>query len=163
MESVARPGSEENLDNEKYEFKFRDWVAEEKAGRSIAPWLGQLNGMREHHPALRQLRNLDVHWTDDDAILAYTKHLPARFNGGTADSIIVIANVDPHSVRETLVHLDLTKLDLEADARFRVRDLVTELEFDWGHDTYVRLDAFTQPVHILWVLPPAPPERKVAR
>ncbi|MEL4428055.1 alpha-1,4-glucan--maltose-1-phosphate maltosyltransferase, partial [Shewanella indica] len=25
-ENIARPGSEENIDNEKYEYKFRDWA-----------------------------------------------------------------------------------------------------------------------------------------
>ena len=31
-ENVARPGSEENIDNEKYEFKFRDWDQAEADG-----------------------------------------------------------------------------------------------------------------------------------
>ena len=32
-ENVARPGSEENIDNEKYEYKFRDWAGAEAARR----------------------------------------------------------------------------------------------------------------------------------
>ena len=36
FEDVARPGSEENIDNEKYEFKQRDWAAAAKAGTTLA-------------------------------------------------------------------------------------------------------------------------------
>jgi len=151
FEHVARPGSEENIDNEKYEYKQRDWVAADKAGTSLAPYLTRLNAIRAAHPALRQLRNLSVHWSDDDSILVYSKVLDARFNGGATDAVIVIANVDPHSVRETVVHLDLTVLGLEPDAHFDVVDLVTGIRYDWGRDTYVRLDAFTEPVHIMHV------------
>jgi starch synthase (maltosyl-transferring) len=151
-EDVARPGSEENIDNEKYEYKARDFAAAEKLGASLAPYLTQLNRIRSEHPALRQLRNLDVHWSDDESILVYTKHLAAEFTGtGRSDSIIIVANVDPHSVRETTVHLDLTRLGLDADASIDVKDLITGTRFRWGRDNYVRLDAFTEPVHILRV------------
>ncbi len=150
-EHVARPGSEENLDNEKYEYKPRDWAKAQKAGRSLAPYLQRLNLIRAAHPTLRQLRNLDVHWSDDESILVYSKHLAAEHNGGVADTIIVVANLDPHSVRETVVHLDLTRLGLEPRTRFTVVDLITGAEFAWGTDNYVRIDAFSEPVHILHV------------
>jgi len=150
IENVARPGSEENIDNEKYQYVPRNWAAAEKAGKSIAPYLTQLNTIRAQHPALRQLRNLQVHWSDDDAILVYSKVLPGRFvRSGRSDGIIVVANVDPHSVRETTVHLDLPALGLPVGSSFEVKDLITGDRFTWGTDNYVRLDAFTQPVHIL--------------
>ncbi|CAN5533493.1 hypothetical protein BH10ACT7_BH10ACT7_05260 [soil metagenome] len=151
FEHIARPGSEENIDNEKYEYKQRDWAAAEKAGTSLAPYLTRLNLIRAAHPTLRQLRNLDVHWSDDESILVYTKHLAPEFNAGVADSIIVVANVDPHSVRETVVHLDLTRIGLTPTDRFAVHDLITGNRFEWGADNYVRLDAFGEPVHILHV------------
>ncbi len=57
-----------------------------------------LNAARRAHPALRQLRNLEVHWSDDDAILVYSKHLDAALSPtGASDTVIVVANVDPHS------------------------------------------------------------------
>ncbi|WP_343050880.1 alpha-1,4-glucan--maltose-1-phosphate maltosyltransferase [Microcella alkalica] len=150
IENVARPGSEENIDNEKYEYKARDWAAVAKSGSTIAPYLTQLNTVRAQHPALRQLRNLRVHWSDDDAILVYSKVLPGRFvRSGRPDGIIVVANVDPHSVRETTVHLDLEALGLEPGSTFEVKDLITGARYRWGTDNYVRLDAFTEPVHIL--------------
>ena len=77
FEHVARPGSEENIDNEKYEFKTRDWDAALAEGRSLAPYLATLNRIRAAHPALQQLRNLTLHTSDDDSILVYSKHLDA--------------------------------------------------------------------------------------
>ena len=151
-EDVARPGSEENLDNEKYEFKPRDFAKAEKLGVSLAPYLTQLNRIRDAHPALRQLRNLDLHSSDDDSMLVFSKYLAGEFTrSGKRDGIIVVANVDPHSVRETTVHLDVTKFGLEPGASFEVKDLITDQKFTWTADNYVRLDAFTQPVHILSV------------
>ena len=150
IENVARPGSEENIDNEKYEYKARDWAAAEKAGTTIAPYLTTLNTIRSRHPALRQLRNLTVHASDDDAMLVYSKVLPGRFvRSGRTDGIIVVANVDPHSARETTVHLDLEALGLEPGSSFDVKDLITGERYRWSADNYVRLDAFVEPVHIL--------------
>ncbi|WP_341934567.1 alpha-1,4-glucan--maltose-1-phosphate maltosyltransferase [Microbacterium sp. LWO14-1.2] len=152
FENVARPGSEENIDNEKYEFKLRDWDAAEQAGDSLAPLLRRLNGIRREHPALRQLRNLSVHWSDDDAILVYSKHLDAAFTGtGESDTIIIVANVDPHSVRETTVHLDTTVWGVQPGESFEVEDLLTGAVWTWTDHNYVRLDAFAEPVHILKV------------
>jgi starch synthase (maltosyl-transferring) len=152
FEHVARPGSEENIDNEKYEYKQRDWAGAAKAGATLAPYLTRLNLIRAAHPTLRQLRNLDIHWSDDEAILVYSKHLDgSTLPGGVSDTIIVVANLDPHSVRETTVHLDPTLFGLAADATFSVHDLITGARFEWGRDNYVRLDAFGEPVHILHV------------
>jgi len=152
FENVARAGAEENIDNEKFEYKPRDFAAAEQAGRSLAPYLTRLNLIRAAHPSLRQLRNLDVHWADDESMLVYTKYLAAEFSEtGQADAIIVVANVDPHSVRETMVHLDLTRIGLEPGTTFTVTDLITGGTYEWSTDNYVRLDAFTEPVHILHV------------
>jgi starch synthase (maltosyl-transferring) len=152
FESVARPGAEEAIDNEKYEYKPRDFAAAEAEGRSLALYLGILNRIRAEHPALGQLRNIRFHASDDDSVLVYSKHLDGRFTpDGEDDTLIVVANVDPHSVRETTVHLDLEAIGLEAGARFEVDDLVTGSRWEWGPSNYVRLDAFTRPAHILHV------------
>ena len=154
VENVARAGSEENIDNEKYEFKHREWAKAEAAGLSLAPYITALNRARAAHPALQQLRGLQTHWSDDDAILVYSKHVDAAFTeNARPDTVIVVANLDPHSVRETMVHLDLTAFGMDEDARFDVVDLITGARFPWGRDTYVRLDAFTEPVHVLAVDP----------
>ena len=52
-EHVARPGAEEYIDNEKFEYKARDWDAAAESGRTLAPYLTRLNAIRRAHPALR--------------------------------------------------------------------------------------------------------------
>jgi starch synthase (maltosyl-transferring) len=148
-ESVARPGAEENIDNEKYEYKFRDFETALAEGNSLAPRIALLNKIRQDNPALGQLRNLSVHKTDDEGILCFAKHLP-KTQATASNTVIVVINVDPRSARETMVHLDLDVLELPES--FKVRDLITGKTFDWGRDNYVRLDAFTEPAHILEVI-----------
>jgi starch synthase (maltosyl-transferring) len=151
-ENVARAGSEENIDNEKYEYKIRDWAGAEAAGESLAPFLTRLNEIRAAHPALRQLRNLSVHWSDDDAILVYAKHLPGELSpSGRTDTIIVVVNVDPHSVRQTMIHLDTTVWGVPPGEPFEVEDLLSGARWTWSDHNFVKLDAFTEPVHILHV------------
>jgi starch synthase (maltosyl-transferring) len=149
FESVARPGAEENIDNEKFEYKIRDFAGGEKSGDSLAPRIALLNKIRKENPALQQLRNLKLHWTDDSEILAYSKHLDAAHAGQKANTILVIVNTDPHSVRETTVHLDLKALGVQG--KFRVTDLITGQSYQWGEHNFVRLDAFTEPAHVFRV------------
>jgi starch synthase (maltosyl-transferring) len=148
-ESVARPGAEENIDNEKYEYKFRDFDKALKQGASLAPRITKLNEIRKAHPALTQLRNLTIQKTDDDGILCFAKHLSQNVVG-KADTLIVVVNVDPRSARETIVHLDLESLELPET--FKVKDLLTGKNYQWGRDNYVRLDSFTEPAHIFEVI-----------
>ncbi|MFM6967036.1 MAG: maltotransferase domain-containing protein, partial [Rhodoluna sp.] len=151
-ESVARPGAEEHIDSEKFEYRPRDWEAAKKGGRSIADYITKLNEIRAAHPAIRQLRNLELHHTDDSSIIAFSKHLAAEHTeSGKSDTILVIVNVDPHAVRETMVHLDLGKLGLPYDSTFAVKDLLTGESYEWTSDNYVRLDSFTHPAHILHI------------
>ncbi|KQR52967.1 alpha-1,4-glucan--maltose-1-phosphate maltosyltransferase [Leifsonia sp. Leaf336] len=153
-ENVARPGAEEYIDNEKYEYRPRDYARAAALGRSLAPYLTMLNRARSEHPALRQLRNLRVHGSEDDSVLVYSKYLAGDFTrSGKPDAVLVVANVDPHSVRETMVHLDVAAFGIAPGAQFEVRDLVTGQRWTWGADNYVRLDAFTEPVHILTIKP----------
>lgn len=155
IENVARPGSEENIDNEKYEYKLRDWAAADASGQSLTPYLTRLNEIRRAHPALRQLRGLSVHWSDDDAILVYSKHIDGALTGsGEPDTIIVVANVDPHSMRQTTIHLDTTLWGVPRGEDFEVEDLITGAVWTWNQDAFVRLDAFAEPVHILHVRTP---------
>ena len=155
FESVARPGAEENIDNEKYQYRPRAFAAAEAAGTSLAPYLTLLNRIRAEHPALGQLRNLHVHESEDDGILVYSKFLDAPFTGtGRSDALIVVANVDPHSVRQSVVHLDVARFGLPHGSSYEVEDLITGAVWIWSADNFVRLDAFTEPVHILHVKGP---------
>jgi starch synthase (maltosyl-transferring) len=149
FESVARPGAEENIDNEKFEYKTRDFASAEKLGNSLAPRITLLNKIRKENPALQQLRNLRLHWSDDSEILVYSKQLAAEHNGQKSNTILVVVNTDPHSVRETTVHLDLKALGVVG--KFRVTDLITGQSYQWGEHNFVRLDAFTEPAHVFRV------------
>lgn len=157
FEHVARPGSEENIDNEKYEFKDRDFAAAEAQGKSLAPFVTLLNKIRRAHPALGDLQNLSLHESSDDATLVFSKHknVPATEDAPAyKDTVIVVINVDPHSMREgevTLV-LDALALDgLSSDGTFIVDDLVTGASWNWGKKNYFRLDAHLEPAHILHI------------
>jgi len=157
FENVARAGAEESIDSEKYEYRPRDWAQAAARGTSLAPYITRLNRIRSEHPALRQLRNLDIHASDDDSILVFSKYLAAAETGtGADDAIIVVANVDPHSVRQTMVHLDVTRFGRDPGTTFEVCDLITGAIWTWSADNFVRLDAFTEPVHILRVLSQTP-------
>jgi starch synthase (maltosyl-transferring) len=156
FEHVAvRPGSEEYLDSEKYQIRIRDWEAAEAEGRSLAPYVTMLNQVRRDHPALQLLRNLHVHNAEDDSIVVFSKTLSTGSTTGSADgvedTVIVVVNVDPHTTRETTVHLDLPAIGRDWEDRFVVRDEVTGAEWTWGAHNYVRLDPFHEPAHILTV------------
>ncbi|NCV36386.1 MAG: alpha-1,4-glucan--maltose-1-phosphate maltosyltransferase, partial [Actinobacteria bacterium] len=90
------------------------------------------------------------HYSDDEQILVYSKRLAPEFNGGKDNTVIVVVNTDPHSVRETMVHLDMQALELPHS--FEVEDLITGKKFTWGEHNFVRLDAFSEPAHILRVI-----------
>ncbi|NKX56294.1 alpha-1,4-glucan--maltose-1-phosphate maltosyltransferase [Arthrobacter mobilis] len=155
-EHVARPGAEEYIDNEKYEYKARDFVKAEAEGRSLAPYLTRLNHIRRDHPALGDLQNLTILPTTDDATLAYAKHKANLDRAGRKDTIIVVVNLDPHHAREGMVDLDPAMLglepeDLNEDGTYWVDDLISGESWRWSGRNYVRLDPRVEPAHVLHV------------
>src|SRR4051794_23454113 len=150
---AVRAGSEEYLDSEKYQYRPRDWAA--AAGRSIAPYLTELNRIRREHPALQYLRNIAFHRADDDMLLCYSRRLEGAYTpDGREDLIIVIVNLDPHAARETTVHLDMPALGMNWTDAFEVTDLLGGATYRWGEHDYVRLDPFEHPAHVLHVTRP---------
>jgi starch synthase (maltosyl-transferring) len=145
-----RPGSEEYLHSEKYEYRPRDWARAEREGRSLAPYLRLLNEFRRAHPATHWLRNLRFHDTDSGDVLCFSKMLG---DGAGADRVIVVVNLDPHQVREAAVHLRMDQLGLRQWDRIRVHDAVTGSDWDWGEHNYVRLDPSAEPAHVLSAVP----------
>ena len=91
IENKQRPGFEEQIDNEKYEVKVRDWSKAKQYG--VAEMLTALNKIRRAHPAALSYHNLTVLPTSDPNILAFARHTPAELTGtGKADTMIVIVN-----------------------------------------------------------------------
>ena len=149
FEHVAvRPGSEEYLDSEKYQYRPRDWAAAEAAGRTLAPYLTLLNAWRRRHPALRRLRNLHFHRSSNDKLLVFSKR-----EGD--DVVLVVVTLDPHGAREGVLDLDLPALGLGWDETFTAHDLVSGHTWLWGQFPYVRLDPYEHVAHIVHVRPGA--------
>jgi starch synthase (maltosyl-transferring) len=73
-----RPGSEEYLDSEKYQYRPRDWEAAARDGLGIAAFITNLNRIRNEHQALRWLRNLRFHHVDQPELICFSKRVSGR-------------------------------------------------------------------------------------
>ncbi|UJP41653.1 alpha-1,4-glucan--maltose-1-phosphate maltosyltransferase [Cellulomonas palmilytica] len=148
LENVPRPGADEQIDNEKYEFKPRDWSRADHLG--IATLLGELNRIRRENPALQQLRNLRVHPTTDDATVAFSRHLAAEHSPtGRASTVVVVVSLDPWNVREGMVDLDLAAFGLPAHGPVAAHDVLRDEHYEWGPQVYVRIDPAERPAHVV--------------
>jgi starch synthase (maltosyl-transferring) len=143
-----RPGSEEYMDSEKYQYRPRDWEAAARDGAGISDYVTELNRIRRAHPALHRLRNLRFHHVDQPELMCFSKRatIPGR---PEADTVLVVVNLDPHYTREATVWLDLPALGM--DREFTVTDELTGESFRWGQANYVRLDPMYRPAHIFTV------------
>ncbi|MEP7054769.1 MAG: alpha-1,4-glucan--maltose-1-phosphate maltosyltransferase [Actinomycetota bacterium] len=138
--TAIRPGSEEYLDSEKFQYRPRDF-----GGALLTPHLTLLNRLRREHPALRWMRNLRFHVVDNDDIMAFSKSLGD-------DRVLVVVNLDPHHVHEGTLYLDTAALGLNPGARFAAYDEVTGATYTWdGSRQYIRLDPYFQPAHIFTI------------
>ncbi|AZQ37516.1 alpha-1,4-glucan--maltose-1-phosphate maltosyltransferase [Streptomyces cyaneochromogenes] len=146
-----RNGSEEYLHSEKYQLRPRDWETAEREGRTITPLLTKLNAVRRANPALRQLRDLHFHHVDNDALIAYSKRQGSN-------TVLVVANLDPHHTQEATVSLDMPQLGLDWHESVPVRDELTGETYHWGRTNYVRLEPGREPAHIFRVLRPSTPQ-----
>ena len=135
-EHVQRPGSEEYIDNEKYEIKHR------ALDGPLLPLAQRLNHIRRENPALQRLENLVFLDAANEAILAYAKR-----EGPNA--LITVVNVDPHHAQEGLVHVPY---ELGVPPAFAVDDLLDGGAYTWRlGGNYVRLDPAERAGHVLRV------------
>jgi starch synthase (maltosyl-transferring) len=138
--TAVRPGSEEYLDSEKYQYRPRDW-----SNPPLAGYLTKLNQVRHNHPALHWLSNVHFHLVDSDQIIAFSKQ-----EGD--DVVLVIVNLDPHNVREATAHLWMPALGLGWNDGFEVHDELTGGTWWWqGASNYVRLDPAYEPAHVFHI------------
>lgn len=152
IENVPRPGVEEQIDNEKYEYKARDYSSAE----GMMNLLRQLNEARAAHPALRRLRNVTINATSNDSILCFTKIArPEETPDGTGDAVIVVINLDPYATRDAEIYLDLSPFGVtprwDGGAVLEVTDEFSGERYFWNDRPYVRLDPHGQCAHILSV------------
>jgi starch synthase (maltosyl-transferring) len=146
-----RPGSEEYMDSEKYQYRPRDWEAAARDGFGIADYITELNRIRRAHPALHRLRNLRFHPVDQPGFMCFSKRVDNVPGSCRSDTVLVVVNLDPYQTREATVWLDLPALGV--DREFIVTDELTGESYRWGPANYVRLDPATRPAHIFAVTP----------
>ena len=144
MEDRAREqGSEEYLDSEKYQ--LRAW--ERDRPTSLKEFIGRVNRIRRENTPLQSDRGLVFHAVDNDNLIAYSKT-----NGSGTESVLVVANVDPHYVQAGWVTIDLRSLGLPSDTTFQMDDMLSGARYLWrGARNFVSLDPQHSPAHIFRV------------
>ncbi|HVW69815.1 MAG TPA: alpha-1,4-glucan--maltose-1-phosphate maltosyltransferase [Steroidobacteraceae bacterium] len=166
MEARPRePGSEEYLDSEKYQ--LRGW--DRGRDSSLKDFIARVNRIRRENPALQTDHNLAFHHVDNDMLIAYSKTSggwPMGLPGGPigsqgrpmgcagtgTDSVLVVANLDPHYAQSGWVTIDLRSLGLPAETTFQMDDLLSGARFLWrGPRNFISLDPQHAPAHIFRV------------
>jgi len=149
-ENIPRPGVEEQIDNEKYEYKPRDWSRADDYG--IEALLTQLNATRAAHPSLRRLRGLHVHPTSNPKILCFSRYVAAADSPtGKADAVITVVSFDADVVHDAVVTFDMAAIGLTEEASITVDDVITGATYTWGRQFYVRLDPAVTMAHVTGV------------
>jgi starch synthase (maltosyl-transferring) len=143
MEHEARPGSEEYLDNEKYQ--LRAWNLRDP--QSLAPVLRRLNRIRRESPSLQRMTGLAFHATDNEYVICYSKRSP-----DDSDVVLVVVNLDPVHRHSTWITLDHAALGADPNAPLQTHDLIGDARFLWhGPRAFVDLDPAVMPAHVLRV------------
>jgi starch synthase (maltosyl-transferring) len=136
FEHVQRPGSEENIDNEKYEIKER------RLDGPLLPLIQRINQIRRDNPALQRLENIRFLETQNDALVAYAKR-------EGRNTIVTVVNVDPANTQEGLV---VVPYELGVPPAFTVTDLLDLGRYDWHvGGNFVRLNPWERAGHVLHV------------
>ena len=151
IENVQRPGFEEQIDNEKYEIKVRDWDEADKFG--IGTLLASLNRIRREHASAFGYHNVTILPTSDPSIIAFARHTPAELTGtGKAETIIVVVNLDGHNAHQAGVHFEMTDYGIDPKHGAVLRDELTGREFTWGWDNFVSLAPWADVAHVFTVV-----------
>jgi len=149
MEDRPRePGSEEYLDSEKYQ--LRHWDRDRPS--SLKELIARVNRIRRENSALQSDRGLTFHAVDNDMLIAFSKTSLAGTGTPTGESVLVVANVDPHYTQSGWVTIDLRSLGLPAETTFQMDDLLSGARYLWrGTRNFVSLDPNHSPAHIFRV------------
>ena len=151
IENKQRPSFEEQIDNEKYEVKVRDWDDADKYG--IAELLTSLNRIRREHVEAFSYHNVSILPSSDPNIIAFARHTPAELTStGKPETLIVVVNLDGHNAHQSLIHLELPDLDIDPKHDVQVRDELTGHEFTWGWDNFVSLAPWADVAHVFHII-----------
>ena len=137
------PGGEEYLHSEKYEQRTWDLQSPD----SVAPLIRRMNEIRREHPALQSNHGLVIHATDDDGLIAYSKHTEDR-----SDRILTIVSLDPSRVRSGTLELDTEDLRLDPRRVIEVEDLLDGgVERLDGNRLSIEIDPSKLPARVLHI------------
>jgi starch synthase (maltosyl-transferring) len=144
MEDRAREqGSEEYLDSEKYQ--LRAWDRDRPT--SLKEFIARVNRIRRENAPLQSDHGLAFHAVDNDNLIAFSKT-----SASGAESVLVVANVDPHHAQSGWVTIDLRSLGLPSDTTFQMDDQLSGARYLWrGARNFVSLDPQHSPAHIFRV------------
>jgi starch synthase (maltosyl-transferring) len=138
---AVKPGSEEYLDSEKYQYRQWNWDSPE----SLAGMITALNDARHAHRALQSDWSLQFHDTDNDHIIAYSKR-------DGRDAVLTIVNLDYANMQHGWVRLPLADWKVAPDTPLELSDILTGETYVWSTEwNYVRLEPDTRPAHVLVV------------
>ncbi|HEY3707248.1 MAG TPA: alpha-1,4-glucan--maltose-1-phosphate maltosyltransferase, partial [Terracidiphilus sp.] len=115
-------GSEEYLDSEKYQIRYRDL----DAPGTLRPLITQVNKIRNTHPALQNDISLHFHLSENPQIICYSKESDDR-----SDLILTIVNLDPHFTQAGFINLPLEELGIPADRAYEAEDLLSGERYMW--------------------------------
>ncbi|MBN1697020.1 MAG: alpha-1,4-glucan--maltose-1-phosphate maltosyltransferase [Spirochaetales bacterium] len=140
-EGTPKPGTEEYLNSEKYQYKVWDW---DRPGH-IKAFIKKLNVIRKAHPALQSYKNLRFYAAENENILFYGKYTP-----DLEDIVLVIVNLDPYKKEESYISVPIEEFHIRPDESYEVIDLLSEEKFYWqGIKNFISLDPEKEPAHIL--------------
>ncbi|MFE8961090.1 alpha-glucosidase C-terminal domain-containing protein, partial [Streptomyces iakyrus] len=91
--------------------------------------------------------DIHFHHADQEAVIAYSKRKGSN-------TVLVVANLDPHHAQEATVSLDMPQLGLDWHESVPVRDELTGETYRWGRNNYVRLEPGRAPAHVFHVQSP---------
>ena len=151
VENKQRPGFEEQIDNEKYEVKVRDWEDADKYG--IAELLTSLNRIRREYADVFSYHNVSILPSSDPNILAFARHTPAELTStGKAETLVVVVNLDGHNAHQSEVHLELPDFDIDPQWGAHMREELTGRDFAWSWDNFVSLAPWADVAHVFHVV-----------
>jgi starch synthase (maltosyl-transferring) len=103
-----------------------------------------VNAIRRQNRALQLYRNLVFHESTNPHVLWYEKSTPDG-----ANVIFVVANLDPTTERDSLVHVPLDRLGLSPDRPYKMHELLSDRVYEWqGWRGYVKLYPGVDPAQI---------------
>lgn len=134
------PGSEEYLDSEK--FQLRHWPHN---AEGLGELMARVNAIRRENPALHSNASLRFHPTENDQLIAYSKHSEDLRN-----IVIVVVNLDPRHTQRGWLTLESKAWGLPPTGTYQAHELLTGERFLWsGARNYVELNPVFVPAHIV--------------